>query len=321
MPSGTITPSAPSVQADFHYSELCFLVPLHNLVLPFETGEWADPLSAILHGNQWLLVGPHQAVWCTSVCPNHWRSRSPTCQRRWWEGGLFGHLGLCELLKLTLNILHDMYACSYYSTNTFVSSFAPRKEGNYKKRVPSSGHLRFLVTCHVQSQGMHTFVAGTPARVSALTEVLGRLRELPGVAFATAAQVSSAVTQGSPWSAEWHDMTTKDPWRAGPRPDLKSWAPYVCLTVSKNAMSFDKFNLWTLLEVKKEKRWAVPMGKVGEGTTSLVWDWNPLNVLSPCLEPEKISIFTTQSFHPVASLLGFGRGAGASGGQHPGVVA
>jgi len=46
--------------------------------------------------------------------------------------------------------------------------------------------------------GMHTFVAGTPARVSALTEVLGRLRDLPGVAFATAAQVSSAVTQGSP---------------------------------------------------------------------------------------------------------------------------
>ncbi|CAK9036605.1 Chitin deacetylase 1 [Durusdinium trenchii] len=36
--------------------------------------------------------------------------------------------------------------------------------------------------------GMHTFVAGTPARVLALTETLQRLRELPGVAFATAAQ-------------------------------------------------------------------------------------------------------------------------------------
>eukprot|EP00913_Durusdinium_trenchii_P029269 g27436.t1 len=41
--------------------------------------------------------------------------------------------------------------------------------------------------------GMHTFVAGTPARVLALTETLQRLRELPGVAFATAAQVSSAL--------------------------------------------------------------------------------------------------------------------------------
>ena len=41
--------------------------------------------------------------------------------------------------------------------------------------------------------GMHTFVAGTPARVLALTEALGRLRQLPGVCFATAAQVCAAV--------------------------------------------------------------------------------------------------------------------------------
>ena len=38
---------------------------------------------------------------------------------------------------------------------------------------------------------MHTFVAGTPARVAALSEVLGRLKALPGVTFATAAHVSS----------------------------------------------------------------------------------------------------------------------------------
>eukprot|EP00440_Ansanella_granifera_P019156 gb/GFBE01020810.1/.p1 GENE.gb/GFBE01020810.1/~~gb/GFBE01020810.1/.p1 ORF type:complete len:505 (+),score=122.23 gb/GFBE01020810.1/:1-1515(+) len=41
--------------------------------------------------------------------------------------------------------------------------------------------------------GMHTFVAGTPARVLALSEALGRLKALPGVRFATAAQVHEAV--------------------------------------------------------------------------------------------------------------------------------
>jgi len=41
--------------------------------------------------------------------------------------------------------------------------------------------------------GMHTFIAGTPARAHALTEVLGRLREVPGVCFATAAEVASAI--------------------------------------------------------------------------------------------------------------------------------
>ncbi|CAE7409793.1 cda1 [Symbiodinium microadriaticum] len=41
--------------------------------------------------------------------------------------------------------------------------------------------------------GMHTFVAGTPARVLALTEALGRLQQVPGVCFATAAQVCAAI--------------------------------------------------------------------------------------------------------------------------------
>eukprot|EP00933_Yihiella_yeosuensis_P074518 TRINITY_DN83475_c0_g1_i1.p1 TRINITY_DN83475_c0_g1~~TRINITY_DN83475_c0_g1_i1.p1 ORF type:complete len:510 (+),score=102.21 TRINITY_DN83475_c0_g1_i1:114-1643(+) len=41
--------------------------------------------------------------------------------------------------------------------------------------------------------GMHTFVAGTPARVLALTEALARLKKLPGVRFATAAEVVSGV--------------------------------------------------------------------------------------------------------------------------------
>ena len=45
--------------------------------------------------------------------------------------------------------------------------------------------------------GMHTFVAGTPARVLALTEALGRLRQLPGVCFATAAQVYAAVQKNA----------------------------------------------------------------------------------------------------------------------------
>mmetsp|Transcript_110228 Transcript_110228/g.235380 ORF Transcript_110228/g.235380 Transcript_110228/m.235380 type:complete len:513 (-) Transcript_110228:145-1683(-) len=41
--------------------------------------------------------------------------------------------------------------------------------------------------------GMHTFVAGTPARVLALSEAFGRLKSCPGVRFATAAQVYDAV--------------------------------------------------------------------------------------------------------------------------------
>mmetsp|Transcript_44815 Transcript_44815/g.129632 ORF Transcript_44815/g.129632 Transcript_44815/m.129632 type:complete len:510 (-) Transcript_44815:147-1676(-) len=41
--------------------------------------------------------------------------------------------------------------------------------------------------------GMHTFVAGTPARALALSEALGRLKELPGVRFATAAQVHDMI--------------------------------------------------------------------------------------------------------------------------------
>jgi len=41
--------------------------------------------------------------------------------------------------------------------------------------------------------GMHTFVAGTPARVLALEEAFGRLKKVPGVRFATAAEVQAAV--------------------------------------------------------------------------------------------------------------------------------
>lgn len=41
--------------------------------------------------------------------------------------------------------------------------------------------------------GMHTFVAGTPAHVAALSEALGRLKQCSGVRFATAEQVHEAV--------------------------------------------------------------------------------------------------------------------------------
>merc|ERR1719401_1221906 len=41
--------------------------------------------------------------------------------------------------------------------------------------------------------GMHTFVAGTPARVLALSEAFARLKDCPGVRFTTAAQVHEAV--------------------------------------------------------------------------------------------------------------------------------
>lgn len=41
--------------------------------------------------------------------------------------------------------------------------------------------------------GMHTFVAGTPARVLTLSETLQRLKDCPGVCFATAAQVRDAI--------------------------------------------------------------------------------------------------------------------------------
>jgi len=41
--------------------------------------------------------------------------------------------------------------------------------------------------------GMHTFVAGTPARVLALSETLKRLKECPSVRFATAAEVHDAI--------------------------------------------------------------------------------------------------------------------------------
>jgi allantoinase len=41
--------------------------------------------------------------------------------------------------------------------------------------------------------GMHTFVAGTPARVRALAAVLGRLKSSPGVRFATASEVQSRI--------------------------------------------------------------------------------------------------------------------------------
>ncbi|CAJ1441141.1 unnamed protein product, partial [Effrenium voratum] len=43
--------------------------------------------------------------------------------------------------------------------------------------------------------GMHTFIAGTPARVLPLQEALARLREVPGVCFATAEQVSAAIAK------------------------------------------------------------------------------------------------------------------------------
>lgn len=46
--------------------------------------------------------------------------------------------------------------------------------------------------------GMHTFVAGTPARALALSRVLGRLTSCPAVAFATAAQVHDLVRSGEP---------------------------------------------------------------------------------------------------------------------------
>jgi len=45
----------------------------------------------------------------------------------------------------------------------------------------------------VVCMGMHTFVAGTPARTLALEECFGKLKNLPGVQFATAAQVQSLV--------------------------------------------------------------------------------------------------------------------------------
>ena len=45
--------------------------------------------------------------------------------------------------------------------------------------------------------GMHTFVAGTPARVLALTEALGRLQQVPGVCFATAAQVCASIQKNA----------------------------------------------------------------------------------------------------------------------------
>mmetsp|Transcript_10752 Transcript_10752/g.28455 ORF Transcript_10752/g.28455 Transcript_10752/m.28455 type:complete len:510 (+) Transcript_10752:50-1579(+) len=41
--------------------------------------------------------------------------------------------------------------------------------------------------------GMHTFVAGTPARARALFEALGRLKACPGVRFSTAAQVCAKI--------------------------------------------------------------------------------------------------------------------------------
>jgi len=44
--------------------------------------------------------------------------------------------------------------------------------------------------------GMHTFVAGTPARVLALTKAFTNLKECPGVRFATAEQVRAAIEKG-----------------------------------------------------------------------------------------------------------------------------
>lgn len=43
--------------------------------------------------------------------------------------------------------------------------------------------------------GMHTFVAGTPAHVWNLTQALARLKQVPGVRFATAAQVHDIIVQ------------------------------------------------------------------------------------------------------------------------------
>jgi len=61
-------------------------------------------------------------------------------------------------------------------------------------------HVRQLATepgdAKVVCLGMHTFVAGTPARTLALSEMFGRLKECPGVAFATAAQVHDLVRKG-----------------------------------------------------------------------------------------------------------------------------
>mmetsp|Transcript_68799 Transcript_68799/g.149738 ORF Transcript_68799/g.149738 Transcript_68799/m.149738 type:complete len:500 (-) Transcript_68799:257-1756(-) len=43
--------------------------------------------------------------------------------------------------------------------------------------------------------GLHTFVAGTPARVLALTEAFKRLKEVPGVKFSTAAEIHAAISK------------------------------------------------------------------------------------------------------------------------------
>jgi peptidoglycan/xylan/chitin deacetylase (PgdA/CDA1 family) len=57
-------------------------------------------------------------------------------------------------------------------------------------------HVRQLATESgekVVCLGMHTFVAGTPGRVLALSEALGRLKSCPGVTFATASQVHAMI--------------------------------------------------------------------------------------------------------------------------------
>lgn len=43
--------------------------------------------------------------------------------------------------------------------------------------------------------GMHTFVAGTPARVLALEEVFKKLKATPGVKFSTASEVAASISK------------------------------------------------------------------------------------------------------------------------------
>merc|ERR1719356_1786563 len=81
-------------------------------------------------------------------------------------------------------------------TNDFslvlTKNFDPRQ---YAQAIED--HVRQLATepgdAKVVCLGMHTFVAGTPARVLALSEMFKRLKECPGVTFSTAARVHELV--------------------------------------------------------------------------------------------------------------------------------
>eukprot|EP00444_Apocalathium_aciculiferum_P022541 CAMPEP_0183435828 /NCGR_PEP_ID=MMETSP0370-20130417/68856_1 /TAXON_ID=268820 /ORGANISM="Peridinium aciculiferum, Strain PAER-2" /LENGTH=508 /DNA_ID=CAMNT_0025623067 /DNA_START=59 /DNA_END=1585 /DNA_ORIENTATION=- len=74
--------------------------------------------------------------------------------------------------------------------NMDARQYAQTIEDHVRQLAKESGEER--VVC----LGMHTFVAGTPARVLALAEALGRLKALPGVRFGTASQVHDLVRKG-----------------------------------------------------------------------------------------------------------------------------